>query len=117
MTVVNQDNALQTFVTIPKGYIEGQAITLEIKDEQTKVVFTYTDLEVYPNVYDLVYIQAEIDCLYEGGFFEFKALNGNGDVLYKDQLFSTNQAAANYSINKDKYTSLNTNNNDFIVIQ
>jgi hypothetical protein len=117
MTVVNQDNTLQTFVTIPKGYIEGEAITLKIKDEQTKEVFTYTILEVYPNVYDLVYIQAEIDCLYEGGFFEFKALNSNGDVLYKDQLFSTNQAVANYSINKDKYTSLNTNNNDFIVIQ
>ena len=32
MTVVNQDNTLQTFVTIPKGYIEGEAITLKIKE-------------------------------------------------------------------------------------
>lgn len=117
MTVVNQDNTLQTFITIPKGYVEGEAITLKIKDEQTKEVFTYTNLQVYPNVYDLVYIQAEIDCLYEGGFFEFKALNSNSNVLYKDQLFSTNQSIATYSINKDKYTSLNTNNNDFIVLQ
>jgi hypothetical protein len=117
MTVVNQDNALQTFITIPRGYKEGDTLTLKLKDEQTKEEFTFTNIEVYPNVYDLVYIQGAINCLYEGAFFEFKVLNSLSEVLYKDRLFSTNQAIENYSINKDKYLSLNTNNNDFIVIQ
>ena len=117
MTIVNQDSALQTFITIPKGYIEGEALTLQLTDEQTKEVFTFTNAEVFPNVYDLVYIQASINCLYEGGFFEFKVLNANSEQLYYDKLFSTNQTTTNYSINYNQYTSLNTNNNDFIVIQ
>jgi hypothetical protein len=117
MTVVNQNNATQTFITIPKGYIEGEPLTLKLKDEQTKEVFTFTNADVFPNVYDLVYIQKAINCLYEGGFFEFKVLNASGDELYKDILFSTSQSITNYSINYQKYNSLNTNNNDFIVIQ
>jgi hypothetical protein len=117
MTVVNQDNATQTFITIPRGYKEEDVLTLKLKDEQTKQVFTFTNIEVYPNVYDLVYIQGAINCLYEGGFFEFKVLNALSEVLYKDQLFSTNQSILNYSINNNKYLNLNTDNNDFIVIQ
>jgi hypothetical protein len=117
MTVVNQNNATQTFITIPKGYIEGEPLTLKLKDEQTKEVFTFTNADVFPNVYDLVYIQKTINCLYEGAFFEFKVLNASGDELYKDILFSTAQSITNYSINYQKYNSLNTNNNDFIVIQ
>lgn len=117
MTVVNQDNATQTFITIPRGYKEGDVLTLKLKDEQTKQVFTFTNIEVYPNVYDLVYIQGVINCLYEGAFFEFKVLNSLSEVLYKDQLFSTNQSILNYSINNNKYLNLNTDNNDFIVIQ
>lgn len=117
MTVVNQNNATQTFIIIPKGYIEGEPLTLKLKDEQTKEVFTFTSPDVFPNVYDLVYIQKAISCLYEGAFFEFKVLNANGDELYKDLLFSTAQSITDYSINYQKYNTLNTNNNDFIVIQ
>ena len=39
MTIVNQDSALQTFITIPKGYIEGETLTLQLTDEQIDEIF------------------------------------------------------------------------------
>ena len=117
MTVVNQDNASQRFIIIPRNYIEGESLTLKVRDEQKNTVFTFTPTNVYPNVFDLVYIDANLTCLYEGGFFELSVLNSSSDVLYKDKLFSTNQSTANYSINNGNFITLNTNNNDYIVIQ
>lgn len=117
MTVVNQDNPTQTFITIPRAYIEGDILTLRVRDEQTNISLDYTPTQVYPNVFDLVYIDAELDCLYEGGFFELSVLNASSNILYKDRLFSTNQSIENYSINDGNYNTLNTNNNDYIVIQ
>jgi len=117
MTVVNQDNTTQTFITIPRGYIDGDILTLRVRDEQTNVSLDYTPTQVYPNVFDLVYIDAELDCLYEAGFFELSVLNASSDILYKDRLFSTNQSIENYSINNNKYLAIETYNNDYIVIQ
>ena len=117
MTVVNQDNASQRFITIPRNYIEGESLTLKVRDEQKNTLFTFSPTSVYPNVYDLVYIDCNLTCLYEGGFFELSVLNASSDILYKDRLFSTNQSAANYSINNGSFITLNTNNNDYIVIQ
>ena len=117
MTVVNQDNTTQRFIIIPRNYIEGESLTLKVRDEQKNTIFTFTPLNVYTNVFDLVYIDANLTCLYEGGFFELSVLNASSEVLYKDRLFSTNQSAENYSINNGNFITLNTNNNDFIVLQ
>jgi len=53
MTVVNQNNATQTFITIPKGYIEGEPLTLKLKDEQTKEVFTFTNAGISKGLFCL----------------------------------------------------------------
>jgi len=116
MTVLNQDDTIQTLILIPRNYIDGDTLTLYVRDEQTNVIYTYSILDIYPNVNDLVYVTAQITCLKEGLYFESKITNQRSEIIYKDRLFSTNQSKDVYSINQGNYNALNTSNNDYIII-
>jgi hypothetical protein len=116
MTVLNQDDTIQTLILIPRNYIDGDTLTLIVRDEQTNLSYTYSIIEVYPNVNDLVYATAEITCLKESSYFEYKITNQRSEIIYKDRIFSTNQSKDVYSINQGNYNALNTSNNDYIII-
>ena len=119
MTIVNQDNLTQSFTIIPKNYPEGEPLLLYIRDEETNVVSHFDAYNIVFDFYDLVTFDCDIDILLEGRFYELKITYDNGFnelVVYKDRLFSTNQPINNYSVNAGAYNTLNTYNNDYIVL-
>ena len=119
MTIVNQNNELQNFTIIPKGYVEGFPILLEVRDNQTNLVYEYNAVNIVFDFYDLVTFECELDCLYEGGFYDVNIYSIDLSVsklIYKDKLFSTDQPIQSYSVNNDTYITLNTQNNDYIVL-
>ena len=80
---------------------------------------TYLSFAFLFDFYDLVTFDCDIDILLEGRFYELKITYDNGFnelVVYKDRLFSTNQPINNYSVNAGAYNTLNTYNNDYIVL-
>ena len=119
MTIVNQDNESQRFIIIPKNYYEGNSLFLNIRDEETNIESQFEAYDIVFDFYDLVTFYCDIDILLEGRFYEVTITSNDGIqniVVYKDRLFSTNQPINNYSVNAGAYTTLNTENNDYIVL-
>jgi hypothetical protein len=119
MTIVNQDNPTQSFTIIPKNYLEGNDLFLNIRDEETNVITQFEAYNIIFDFYDLVTFDCDIDILLEGRFYEVTIITNDGFqdiIVYKDRLFSTNQPINNYSVNTGEYTTLNTGNNDYIVL-
>lgn len=52
--------------------------------------------------------------LKEDQFYTLEVYKGT-EVIYRDQVFCTNQTVLDYSINKDVYTS-NTTDNEYIIL-
>jgi hypothetical protein len=53
--------------------------------------------------------------LVENRFYDMTCKFGS-DVIYKDRIFCTDQVIADYTVNKNVYTTENTYNNDYIIL-
>ena len=138
MKVLNQGDSTQTLRIIPRSY--PNSLTLSLRDDQTNVVVNYAlnsgftvdkDYLVINNVYSLV----------ENHFYDLKITDENGNVIYKDKVFCTDQNVDSYSPNlvslnideiestwdevevnweedivENIYISEETNDNDYIVL-
>lgn len=138
MKVLNQGSSTQTLRIIPRSY--PNSLTLSLRDDQTNVVVNYTlnsgfsvdnDYLVINNTYSLV----------ENHFYDLTITDQNGDVIYKDKIFCTDQNVDTYSPNvlslnieevestwdelevnweedivENIYISEETNDNDYIVL-
>jgi hypothetical protein len=116
MTVLNPNLEIHELIVIPRNYLSSQTLTVSLRDEQTNLSFTYTPESVTFDFYDLVLISIVMPCIYENGFFEMTIRNNLNEIIYKDRVFCTSQSLNTYSINNGAYDTLNTNNNDYIVL-
>ena len=99
----------QTFKVITRNK-PPVATSMIIEDEAQNTSVT---INIIPTV-DTYYLSiTETLTLVEGRFYTLTVLNGL-DVVYKDKIFCTNQATADYSINNGEYVQ-NTTNNDYII--
>ena len=106
-----------TLNIIPREYNDGD-VTVQLISESTGVnVEQIVDAQTVGN-----YMQITVyyDELTEGDFYILNVLY-NGNIIYKDKVFSTSQEINQsnndyYTINKDEYIQDNNGNNDFIFI-
>lgn len=101
MDIFNPENTTHTLKIIPRFYPDGQ-ITVNLKDEKTKEVTSFT---LTPTVTDgYMYIDIEHEFSDNTNFqIEIKSVE---DVVYRGKLFVTNQAGDTqaYKISKDIFT-------------
>lgn len=116
MKVLTTSTDSQTIKIIPREYVT--TATLKITDDTTNVESEYN---VSPTT-NRNYLEIENDySLKEGGFYNLVLENDNGEVIYRDKIFCTDQNVDQstndyYTINKDVYTIDTSYDNDFIVL-
>jgi hypothetical protein len=108
MIILEESNTSQSFKCVPRYYV---ADTMTLKSETTGEVFTYS-IDPVVDGYHLE-ITDTFDCV-EGHFYTLKIYD-EGNVVYRDRVFCTNQTIEAYTVNENEYTTLSSNN-DFIII-
>ena len=111
MIILNTNTTAQQLKFIPREYSADGII---ITDQDTNTPVTYPSLTFTKNKY---YLESNVTfspALKEGTFYTLSVLNGTS-VVYKDNIFCTDQAISTYSINKDVYTEHATTN-EYVVI-
>ena len=109
----------QTFKVIPREYVTNA--TLTIRDDSSNVNKTYTGLTQTISVNHLQVPITFSPVLTEGRYYDLTLKKPNGNIIYKDKIFCTdqtiNQAAdQDYTVNKNEYTSDASYDNDFIIL-
>ena len=111
MIILNTNTSAQQLKFIPREYSADGII---ITDQDTNTPVTYPSLTFTKNKY---YLEGNVTfspALKEGTFYTLSVLNGTS-VVYKDNIFCTDQSIGTYSINKDVYTE-NATTNEYVVI-
>ena len=111
MIILTTNASAQQLKFIPREY---SADSVVITDQDTNTPVTYSGLTFTKDKY---YLQGNVTfspVLKEGTFYTLKVLNGTS-VVYKDNIFCTDQTISAYSINKDVYTEHATTN-EYVVI-
>ncbi len=111
MIILNTNTTAQQLKFIPREYSADGII---ITDQDTNTPVTYPSLTFTKNKY---YLEGNVTfspALKEGTFYTLSVLNGTS-VVYKDNIFCTDQSIGTYSINKDVYTE-NATTNEYVVI-
>lgn len=110
MIVLQASNLEQTFICIPRVYAES--IELSLYDEQRN---TNTTVEVTADIVEDNYYVSGIFDLTENFFYVITLLT-EGDVIFKDRVFCTNQVIDDYSINAGVYVVQPDADNEYIII-
>jgi hypothetical protein len=126
MKLITSTTETKLFKIIPR-YIFINNVTVRLTSESTNITIEKLDITVardenYMNVY--VYL----DSLVEGDFYRLEILNTSSGstipqntIIYKDRVFCTDQDINQneneyYSVNKDRYISEESSDNEFIII-
>ena len=117
MKVLTTSESAQTLKVIPRSY--PATVTLKLRDESTNTTQTYSSVAA-TNVKGYLTISNAFS-LIEDRFYELTIFDGAA-VIYRDKVFCTDQdvdQATNdyYSVNEDTYTSEETFDNDYIIIE
>jgi len=128
MKVLNNRNELQTIRIIPRSY--PSSLTLSLRDDQTNDVVTYTltgnDFNNADYVWNLLdrnwdaaaagfnidndYLVIEnVYSLREFHFYDLTVTDEDGDVIYKDKIFCTNEPIEDFSVNASSEQWLEAN--------
>mgnify|MGYP003634980013 FL=1 len=106
MVILKEQATSQSFKIIPRVNDADSIIITGLSGSNT-VTFTPT--------YDLYYmVITGIFDLKQGQQYTFDVMNET-NIVYKGRIFCTNQAVADYSINKGQYKET-VSNNDFIIL-
>ena len=118
MKVLNNTGEIQTIRVIPRSY--PSALTLTLRDDQTNDTVTFNlngnDFNVADYLWNLLDVNWEastvgfsvendylvIDNIYslrEFHFYDLALLDQDGDIIYKDRIFCTNQPIADFTVN------------------
>lgn len=130
MKVLNNTGEIQTIRVIPRSY--PSALTLTLRDDQTNDTVTFSlngnDFNVADYLWNLLDVNWNanivgfsvendylvIDNIYalrEFHFYDLALLDQDGDIIYKDRIFCTNQPIAEFSVNSDITEYQNVDNN------
>lgn len=110
MIVLQESNTTQTFSFIPRYYT---GVELKLKNEMSGKIDTYV---VSPEIVGYYHQITEVVDLVEGNFYSLALYDGDGNIVYRDRIFCTNQTIEDYTINKNEYTE-NTTDNEFIIYE
>lgn len=111
MIVIN--TTATSFNYISRGYNpDSMVITNEATNVSTTLSIALVD--IYDHDY---YVQiSNINYNFtEGNYYRIVLKDGNGDDVYRDRIFCTDQSAEIYSPNKYTYKSFETQDNDFLM--
>jgi len=111
MIILTTSANAQQLKFIPREY---SADSIVITDQDTNTPVTYSGLTFATNKYYLQGYVTFSPVLKEGTFYTLSVLNGTS-VVYKDNIFCTDQNISTYSINKNVYTE-NATTNEYVVI-
>jgi hypothetical protein len=116
MKILSTSTEDQTIKVIPREYVTSA--TLKITDDTTNTEVEYV---VSPTTNRNYLEIVNSYSLKEGRFYNLVLEKDNGDIIYKDKVFCTAQSvdqASNdyYTVNKDRFTSDTSFDNDFIVL-
>jgi len=110
MIILTTENILtQTFPLITRG---GTLTDIVLKDEQTNVETSLSFTETEGSYYSII---EAIFTLIENHFYTLTCFN-DGEIIYRDKVFCTDQPIVTFSVNNGQYTS-NTTTNEFIVYE
>jgi hypothetical protein len=98
MKVLNNTVEIQTIRVIPRSY--PSALTLTLRDDQTNDIDTYALISGFSVVNDYLVID-NVYTLREFHFYDLTITDQDGDIIYKDRIFCTNQPIAEFSVNGD----------------
>jgi len=128
MKVLNNRSEIQTIRVIPRSY--PSSLTLSLRDDQTNTTVTYSlngnDWDVSDYVWSLLDRDWDADSvgfsvdndylvidniysLREFHFYDLSVLDQDGDVIYKDKIFCTNEPIADFSVNASSEEWLEAN--------
>jgi hypothetical protein len=108
MKVLNNTVEIQTIRVIPRSY--PSALTLTLRDDQTNDIDTYALISGFSVVNDYLVID-NVYTLREFHFYDLTITDQDGDIIYKDRIFCTNQPIAEFSVNSDITEYQNVENN------
>ena len=112
MKVLKDTQAVQTISIIPRSY--PTSLTLTLRDDQTNDIDTYALNSGFSVVNDYLVID-NVYTLREFHFYDLTITDQDGDVIYKDRIFCTDQDIATFSVNADRteYQNVNINWNSY----
>ena len=96
MKVLNNTGEIQTIRVIPRSY--PSALTLTLRDDQTNDIDTYALISGFSVVNDYLVID-NVYTLREFHFYDLTITDQDGDIIYKDRIFCTNQPIADFTVN------------------
>ena len=117
MIILTTSATAQSLSVIPRSYVS--TFTLSIRDDSTNVEKTYSITSAvnsgnylnFNNIFDPI--------LVENHFYDLKLIS-NGEVIYKDRIFCTDQDIDQsnndyYNLNSNKYLDYNDYDNTYLV--
>jgi hypothetical protein len=110
MIILKEQNTSQSFKIIPRYY---SGVNLRLVNESSGQVLQYN---VSPEQISYYHQITFISDTTEGNFYALTLFDGDGNVVYKDKVFCTNQEITDYSINKDEYVE-KSSDNEFIIYE
>jgi hypothetical protein len=126
MKLITSTTETKLFKIIPR-YIFINNVTVRLTSESTNITIEKLDISVARDEnYMSVYVY--LDSLVEGDFYRLEILNTSSGspipqntIIYKDRVFCTDQDVNQkdneyYSVNKDRYISEESSDNEFIII-
>lgn len=113
MIVLQNSASDQTFSFIPRSYTNGNTYTIIITNETTNTE-AYNDTTTSFTAVDYYYQFTDTFTLVEDTTYNLE-IKDSSDVVFKDKIFCTNQAASSYSVNNNVYTE-HSEENEFIVL-
>lgn len=109
MIILQETANAQTFKIIPRIYA---ADTLLLENETTGDEVSYAITITQTDYYAVI---TKILTLKEGNFYKLTVLS-NGNIVYKDKVFCTNQTVSTYSVNNGEFTTY-TSDNEYITYE
>ena len=110
MKILSTSTSAQSIKIIPRDY--QSTIDVILRDNSTNTSNTYS--VATSTLGDYMTFDLTLP-LVENRFYDMTCKFGS-DVIYKDRIFCTDQVIADYTVNKDVYTTENTYNNDYIIL-
>ena len=117
MIILTTSATAQSLSVIPRSYVS--TFTLSIRDDSTNVEKTYSITSVvnsgnylnFNNIFDPI--------LVENHFYDLKLIS-NGEVIFKDKIFCTDQDIDQlnndyYNLNSNEYLDYNGYDNTYLV--
>jgi len=110
MKILTTSTSAQTLKIIPREYQSN--IDVILRDTSTNESTTYSVTTSTSGDYMTFDLTLS---LVENRFYDMTCKFGS-DVIYKDKIFCTDQVIADYTVNKNQYTTENTYDNDYIIL-